>query len=78
MREVIRFVQSARKNAGLNVDDRINLSLFTNDKELKESIAEHRSVIYMETLAVGDKVASTDAKVVKIDGVEMEILLEKA
>ena len=78
MREVIRFVQSARKNAGLNVDDRINLSLVTEGGELSEAISEHREEIYAETLAVGEDVASTVAEMVKIDGIELAISLEKA
>ena len=37
-REVIRFVQAARKKAGLNVDDRISLSLDTESEKLKEAM----------------------------------------
>lgn len=50
-REVIRFVQAARKSAGLNVDDRIELALKTDDPDLKQAIADHREVIATETLA---------------------------
>ena len=78
MREVIRFVQSARKNAGLNVDDRINLRLVTEGEELVAAIAEHRDEIYAETLAVGEAVVSSVTEAVKIDGVELAISLEKA
>ena len=78
MREVIRFVQSARKGAGLNVDDRINLRLVTQGEELAQAIAEHRDEIYAETLAVSDMVESDSSEHVKIDGVELAIALEKA
>jgi isoleucyl-tRNA synthetase len=50
-REVIRNVQGARKAAGLNVDDRIQLSLSTTDDNLRKAIDEHQSEIAAETLA---------------------------
>ena len=78
MREVIRFVQSARKKAGLNVDDRINLTLLTQNRELTDAIAEYRDTIYTETLVVGDTVTSTNAEMVKIDSADLAISLEKA
>lgn len=51
VRELIRNVQSARKQAGLNVDDRIMLSVSTVDNELRKAIDEHQDLITTETLA---------------------------
>lgn len=78
MREVIRFVQSARKNAGLNVDDRINLSLETSDADLIAAISAHQDEIYAETLAVGEVGSGAGHESVKVDGIELKISLEKA
>lgn len=74
MREVIRHVQSARKQAGLNVDDRIVLQLTTTDNELQQAIAEHQTVIKAECLAsFGD--TDQNPTDVKVDGAELQIAL---
>jgi len=84
-REVIRFVQNARKQAGLNVDDRIKISLETDDAELKKAIDEWRETIANETLAINlDSAANKPMQddeafstVVKIDEVDLKISLDK-
>lgn len=77
-REVIRFVQNARKDAGLNVDDRIVLSLITDDTELTASIKEFGDVITSEVLAVAlEDVEGGYETTVKVDGVPLEICLKK-
>ncbi|HVC36641.1 MAG TPA: isoleucine--tRNA ligase [Candidatus Dormibacteraeota bacterium] len=54
MREIVRNVQSARKQAGLAVDDRINLVLKSTAPKLKTAYSESElaTVIKQETLAV--------------------------
>ncbi|MEI7918029.1 MAG: isoleucine--tRNA ligase [Candidatus Saccharibacteria bacterium] len=79
-REVIRHIQTARKDAGLNIDDRIQLVLLTDDNELKQAIVDHKKVIVEEVLATelhatGDK--DYTAKV-KIDAADLTISLQKA
>jgi isoleucyl-tRNA synthetase len=52
-REIIRQVQDARKNAGLDVSDRIQLRWETADPDLAAALAEHGQNIAGEVLAVG-------------------------
>lgn len=79
MREVVRHVQAARKEAGLNVDDRIQLSLVAQDKELQQAIEEHLETIKAETLAVelGDVSDGFEATV-NVEGQELYIHLKKS
>lgn len=79
-REVVRCIQSARKVAGLNIDDRIELVLSTDNSELQQSINEHRQVITDETLAVdlSDKGVKTFETSTDIDGIRLQISLQKA
>jgi len=80
MREVIRAVQNARKQAGLQVDDRIVLHLLAGDTELQKAIDEHREVIQAETLTQTYAEAGEDAFCTEttIDGAELAIALQKA
>jgi isoleucine--tRNA ligase len=84
MREVIRHVQSARKKAGLQVDDRImlHLAVGADDKpseQLRQALTEYADTIASETLATmkqpGDVLYQTTATV---DGAELQISLAKA
>lgn len=79
MREVVRVVQAARKDAGLNVDDRIELQLATDDKDLQTAIDEHAETIKTETLAVElTSVNDGYETKVNIEGQELRICLTKA
>jgi len=78
MREVIRYVQAARKSAGLNVDDRIKLSLVTVSDELKSAIVKHQREICDETLATiltDEKYSYLETN--KVEGSELTVSLEK-
>ncbi len=50
-REVIRLVQDARKNDGLDVTDRISLRWSASDPDLAAALTEHASLIAGEVLA---------------------------
>jgi isoleucyl-tRNA synthetase len=51
-REVIRLIQEARKNDGLDVTDRIRLRWSAADGDLAAALAEHEELIAGEVLAV--------------------------
>jgi isoleucyl-tRNA synthetase len=73
VRELIRFVQSARKKAGLNVDDRIKLSVSCEVPEV------HIETLKNEVLAVELTKDNYDYdEIVKVDGENVTISLEKA
>jgi isoleucyl-tRNA synthetase len=81
-REVVRHVQNARKEAGLEMEDRIELYLHTDSKELREAIETHKEYICRETLASkwskeplqGEGVHRAN---VKVDGQPLTIELRK-
>ena len=81
MREVIRHVQSARKKAGLQVDDRIELGITSSDSEITQAVNMFADTIKAETLAVKLGSAAADDMEeydVKVDGKPVEIYLKKA
>ncbi|MGL5852761.1 MAG: DUF5915 domain-containing protein, partial [Phycicoccus sp.] len=49
-RDIVRAVQTARRNAGLAVSDRIELVL-SGGEQVVEAFAQHRSLVEGETLA---------------------------
>jgi isoleucyl-tRNA synthetase len=51
-REVVRLIQEARKNDGLDVTDRISLRWSASDPELAAALTEHAQLIAGEVLAV--------------------------
>lgn len=78
-REIIRHVQAARKNAGLNVDDRIALYLHSQNDELKEAIHAFSEEIAREVLATEDDVTDVLYETaVTVDHAALEIKLQKA
>ena len=79
MREIVRHVQSARKQAGLQIDDRIVLSISSDDSEISQAIDAFADVIKSETLAVelNSVVKESEKYDVKIEGKLVEISLKK-
>ena len=79
MREIVRHVQSARKKAGLQVDDRIELNIASSDTEITQAVDAFTDAIKSETLAVKLGFAADDMEKydVKVDGKPVEIYLKK-
>ena len=76
-RELIRVVQSARKKAGLNVDDRIKLYVGCElEDEFREIVANETLATELHTKA-DEKNYSYD-EIVKVEGDQITISLEKA
>jgi isoleucyl-tRNA synthetase len=77
-REVVRAVQEARKQAGLDVSDRISLEL-GGDDELLEAAREHEAYIAGETLATSVGYGADGAgEKATIEGRELRIGVTKA
>ncbi|MBM3666991.1 MAG: isoleucine--tRNA ligase [Actinobacteria bacterium] len=77
-REIVHAVQGARKSAGLEVSDRIALTL-SGDPELLEAAREHQQYVGEETLALSvDYGADGAGEPARIEGRELRISLERA
>jgi isoleucyl-tRNA synthetase len=78
-REAVRAIQEARKNAGLDVSDRIKLTL-GGDSEIIAAVREHEEYVAGETLAAGVdyRDGALDGEPVKIEGRELSIAVERA
>jgi len=79
MRELVRFVQNARKDAGLNVEDRISLLIETESPEIMQAIETHKETVLSETLTeeYGDVPVDSYETTVKVEGLEVRIALAK-
>lgn len=78
-RDIIRNVQSARKEAGLEVENRIKLALITDSKVLQDAIAEFGKLIAHETLAEEISAGETSygfGRSVEVDKEPLQIKLE--
>jgi isoleucyl-tRNA synthetase len=82
-REIVHAVQNARKTAGLEVEDRIELAL-SGDPVLLEAAREHEGYLVGETLAVslelddGDSAAMDYREHSEVEALSLEIALRRA
>ncbi len=79
-RDIIRNIQTCRKEAGLQVENRIKLTLSTGSVELKNAIDEFKNFIIQETLTedlFSSNMTLGFSKNVTVEGFELTIELEK-
>jgi len=76
-REIVHAVQNARKEAGLEITDRIELDL-GGDEELLAAAREHEPYLTGEVLATAIAYNAGDGTRAKIDGRELRISLARA
>lgn len=74
-RDIIRNIQSARKEAGLEIENRIKLVLSTESDGLSQAIAEFKQMIMQETLAEEFDTSQLGLKFKKVVQLEKEELL---
>ncbi len=81
MREIVRFVNALRKEAGLTINDRVGLYLFSEDEEINRAIDSHADAIRTATLASSFRPEkSKDAgfgKTVQVNGAAVWIGIKK-
>jgi isoleucyl-tRNA synthetase len=82
-RDVVRHIQDQRKEAGLEMEDRIALYLGMDSDKLRAALAAHRDYIAAETLTVDWSAqpltgAGVHRATVKVDGQPLVIELKKA
>ena len=77
-REFISVVQQARKDAGLEVSDRIKLGWSSDDAEVVAAISTHNAFIADEVLAVNFNQDATAATAAELNGRAVKISLTKA
>jgi isoleucyl-tRNA synthetase len=76
-REIVHAVQNARKAAGLDISDRIALSL-GGDEELLTAAQAHEPYIAGEVLATSLTYDAADSTPIRIDGRDLHISVERA
>jgi isoleucyl-tRNA synthetase len=75
-REVVHAIQAARKSAGLNVEDRISLTL-GGDEELLEAVRAHETYVTGETLATNLSYDGATGAAAEIEGKALTIAVER-
>jgi isoleucyl-tRNA synthetase len=76
-REVVHAIQNARREAGLEITDRIALAL-GGDEELLDAARAHEEYVTGETLATSVLYDAADGAASTVEGRELRVAVEKA
>lgn len=78
-REVIRIIQNTRKKAGLEVDDRIELKIETEDADIRGAIDDFKTTILAETLTtrISERIKDGFSETANINSKQIKILVKK-
>ena len=76
-REIVHAVQIARKEAGLEITDRIALSL-GGDEELVDAARAHQAYIAAEVLATSLEFDAADGEITAVDGRDLRIAVARS
>jgi len=79
-REIVRSIQQARKEVGLEISDRIEVEWVSNDELIQKTFADFRDYIMREVLAKKMSVSEEDlenGKGLKIDGREWGLRVKR-
>lgn len=79
IRELIRHIQNARKEAHLEVEDRISLFIDSESPEVNQAVITYRDLIMKETLCeeFGEVPEDAYEAVIKVIGLQVRIALSK-
>ncbi|MBI5906479.1 isoleucine--tRNA ligase [Candidatus Saccharibacteria bacterium] len=77
-RDLVRFIQAARKNADFKVDDRIKLLVESDSTEITEAMKQFKEDIYTETLTTGELTGEVEyTETVKVDAQQVTIKVSR-
>jgi hypothetical protein len=80
MRELVRYIQNARKEAKLEFSDRIRLGIESSDRQITGVLKKYETTIKQETLALslGEVVQPSYEATVKVNTKPVIIQISKA
>ncbi|MCR4602138.1 MAG: isoleucine--tRNA ligase [Prevotella sp.] len=76
-RELINRIQNLRKDSGLEITDRINITIAPNE-EVEKSLAAFEEYVKSQVLADGITIASNDGQEVDFDDFKLNITITKS